>query len=73
SFGAGYRAGREAAFSGFDGGWSLGAPYIVTLRRGGSGITYIFARRTPMMPGVEYRLCGRGAVCRAAVDGRPPR
>jgi hypothetical protein len=59
SFAAAYRSGRESAFSGFDGGWSYGAPYIVTLRRGGPGITYRFARRWPMTSGVEYRICGR--------------
>jgi hypothetical protein len=63
SFAAGYASGREDAFSGFDGGWAFGAPYIVTLRRGGPGITYRFARRWPMAPGVEYRVCGR-AICR---------
>jgi len=61
-FAAGYLAGREAAFSGFDGGWSYGAPYIITLRRGGVGITYRFVRRWPMRPGTEYHVCGR-AVC----------
>jgi len=63
SFAAGYLAGREDAFSGFDGGWTYGEPYIVTLRRGGPGITYRFARRWPMVPGIEYRACGH-AVCR---------
>jgi hypothetical protein len=58
----GFRAGREAAFSGFDGGWSYGEPYIVTLRRGGPGVTYRFARRWPMLPGRTYRTCGR-VVC----------
>jgi hypothetical protein len=54
----GYRAGRRAAFSGFDGGWSYGEPYIVTLRRGAPGITYRFARRWPMLPRRTYRVCG---------------
>jgi hypothetical protein len=63
SFTAGYRAGREAAFSGFDGGWSYGEPYIVTLRRGGPGITYRFARRWPMLPRRTYRTCGGEIVC----------
>ena len=62
SFAAGYRAGREDAFSGFDGGWALGQPYIVTLRRGPTGVTYRFARRWFMAPGVAYRVCGR-SVC----------
>jgi hypothetical protein len=59
---AGYAAGREAAFEGFDGGWSFDTPYVVTLRRGGPGVTYRFARRWPMRRGVAYRVCGR-VVC----------
>jgi hypothetical protein len=62
SFAAGIRAGREAAFSGFDGGWAYGEPYIVTLRRGGPGVTYRFDRRRPLLSGFAYRLCGK-AVC----------
>jgi hypothetical protein len=62
SFASGLRAGREAAFSGFDGGWGYGQPYIVTLRRGSAGVTYRFAGRRPMLPGREYRMCGK-AVC----------
>jgi hypothetical protein len=67
-YGAAYAAGREDAFSGFDGGWSLGVPYIVTLRPGGPGVTYRFARRWPMAAGVEYRVCGQ-IVC----TSHPPR
>jgi hypothetical protein len=44
-----YAAGREAAFSGFDGGWSYGEPYIITLKRGGPGVTYEFASRRPLL------------------------
>jgi hypothetical protein len=62
SFADGYRSGRETAFSGFDGGWSFDTPYIVTLKRAGSGITYRFERRWTMEPGVEYRACGH-TVC----------
>ena len=65
-FAAGYRAGREDAFSGFDGGWSYGTPYIVTLRRGGPGVTYRFARRWPMLPLRTYRTCGRGVCSRVS-------
>lgn len=59
----GYLAGREDAFSGFDGGWSYRLPYIVTLRRGGPGITYAFARRWPLTAGREYRACRTQLVC----------
>jgi hypothetical protein len=57
-----YQAGREDAFSGFDGGWALGAPYAVTLKRGTGGITYAFDRRWELEPGFVYRVCGH-AVC----------
>ena len=63
---ASFAAGHEAAFGGFDGGWAYATPYIVTLRRGGPGITYRFARRWVMHPGAEYRICGRGICSRAA-------
>jgi hypothetical protein len=63
SYNDGYRAGREDAFSGYDGGWVLGDPYIVTLRRGGRGITYRFARRWPLLPGREYRSCRQDIIC----------
>ena len=58
-----YDAGFNDAFSGFDGGWVFNSPYIVTLRKGGSGITYRFARRWVMEPGVEYRACAAQVVC----------
>jgi hypothetical protein len=59
----GYHAGREAAFQGFDGGWGLGDPYIVVLRRGPSGTTYRFARRWAVLPGREYRSCTEDVIC----------
>jgi hypothetical protein len=57
-----FAAGREAAFSGFDGGWAYGMPYIVVLERGGPGVTYRFADRRPMLPGRSYRRCG-ASIC----------
>jgi hypothetical protein len=58
-----YDAGFNDAFSGFDGGWVFGQPYIVTLRKGGSGVTYRFARRWVVQPGVQYRACAGQVVC----------
>jgi hypothetical protein len=58
--GGSFAAGRESAFSGFDGGWSYGVPYIVVLRRGGPGVTYEFASRRPMLRGFAYRRCPAG-------------
>jgi hypothetical protein len=48
SYDAGYLAGREAAFAGYDGGWSYGVRYEITLQRGGPGITYRIASRKPL-------------------------
>jgi hypothetical protein len=59
AFDDGYRAGANDVFAGYDGGWSYSTPYVVTLARGGSGVTYRFASRTPMRAGVGYRLCPR--------------
>ena len=66
-----YQAGREDAFAGFDGGWALGVPYAVTLERAGGGITYKFARRWALQPGVTYRVCGH-EVC-PSPRAHPPR
>ena len=57
AFGNGYQAGANEVFTGYDGGWSYDTPYIVTLARGGTGVTYRIASRTPLRPGVAYRLC----------------
>ena len=59
-----FAAGYEAAFSGLDGGWAYGEPYIVVLRRGGPGVTYRFASRRPLMGGFEYRRCEDGVCAR---------
>jgi hypothetical protein len=47
TFDDGYRAGANSVFSGYDGGWSLGHPYVIVLARGANGITYRIAARTP--------------------------
>lgn len=63
---SGYRAGANAVFTGYDGGWSYATPYIVTLARGDLGVTYRIASRTPLHPGVDYRLCADGTtLCQA--------
>jgi hypothetical protein len=49
SYSAGYLAGREAAFAGYDGGWAYGVPYEITLKRGGPGITYRIASRKRLL------------------------
>ena len=49
SYNAGYLAGREAAFAGYDGGWAYGVRYVITLQRGGPGITYRIATRKRLL------------------------
>jgi hypothetical protein len=44
---AGYAAGANDVFGGFDGGWSLGTPYVITLRKGSGAITYRIDSRRP--------------------------
>jgi hypothetical protein len=65
AFTAGYTAGADDVFAGYDGGWTLGVPWVVTLERGTGPIAYRIARRTPVEPGVGYRLCPDGStLCR---------
>jgi hypothetical protein len=47
AFQAGYTAGANDVFGGFDGGWSLGTPYLITLGRGARGVTYRIDARRP--------------------------
>jgi hypothetical protein len=63
AFRNGYAAGQTDAFGGYDGGWTIGDPYVVTLRAGGSGITYRFASRTPMVKGQAYYRCRGAGIC----------
>lgn len=57
AFDDGYQAGANDIFTGYDGGWSYATPYVITLARGGPGITYRPASRTPLHEGVDYYLC----------------
>ena len=50
AFDAGYRAGANDAFGGWDGGWSPGQPYVIVLAKGSKGITYRIAARTLCPP-----------------------
>jgi len=64
AFEAGYAAGANDVFDGYDGGWDLARPYVVTLERGHGPITYRIASRMLMSPGRAYRLCAHAhAVC----------
>lgn len=66
AFKAGYAAGADDVFGGYDGGWALQAPYVVTLAPGMGGVTYRIGGRTPMQPGIAYFLCRDGrSLCQA--------
>jgi hypothetical protein len=60
AFQAGYRAGETDAFGAYDGGWKLGAPYVVILGKGVGGATYSFVERDQLTPGTTYQLCTDG-------------
>jgi hypothetical protein len=60
AFNAGYAAGADDAFAGYDGGWALSAPYLVTVVRGKGDVTYRIASRVPIEVGVVYYLCPAG-------------
>ena len=45
AFQAGYEAGANDVFGGFDGGWDFGRPYVITLKKGTGGVTYAIATR----------------------------
>ena len=57
AFDDGYQAGANDVFTGYDGGWAYSTPYLVTLARGRTGVTYRFASRTPLSAGAGYYLC----------------
>ena len=61
TFSSGYLAGINDAFGGYDGGWSLAEPYVVTLAAGTNGATYRIASRTIVVAGVNYYLCPDGS------------
>jgi hypothetical protein len=70
AFDAGYVAGVNDVFSGYDGGWLTGVPYVITLVRGDGAITYRIASRTEVRDGVRYELCPGGhAVCESSTSG----
>jgi hypothetical protein len=66
AFDAGYTAGANDVFNGYDGGWDTSAPYVVVLVRAGGGVTYRIGSRTQVRDGVDYDLCPDGrTLCQA--------
>jgi hypothetical protein len=60
AFRLGYAAGANDVFAGYDGGWTLGTPWLVVLEPGGPRIDYRIRDRTPLERGVAYYLCPDG-------------
>ena len=50
AFRAGYAAGANDVFGGYDGGWDLGEPYVVTLARGSGPVSYRIDSRSRLRP-----------------------
>lgn len=64
AFDDGYAAGANDSFAGYDGGWTLHVPWLVTLEDGSGQIAYRIAGRTRVLPGVDYYLCPGGhSIC----------
>lgn len=64
AFNAGYVAGMNDAFAGYDGGWALHVPWIITLDGGWGQVVYRIHDREQLEPGVNYYLCSDGhSVC----------
>ena len=67
AFNAGYAAGANDAFAGYDGGWAPSSPYVVSVGRGRGDISYRIASRVPLEAGVAYFLCPTGhGLCQGA-------
>ena len=64
SFNDGYAAGGNDAFQGYDGGWTMGQPYVIVLEPGSGQIVYRIRSRTPLEAGVDYYLCGHAFTTR---------
>jgi len=57
AFDLGYTAGANDAFGGYDGGWYVLAPYLITLVKGSGQITYDISSREMLHEDVDYYLC----------------
>lgn len=57
AFTAGYTAGENDVFDGYDGGWGTSTPYVVVLVPGADGATYRIESRVELRPGTNYYLC----------------
>ena len=60
AFDAGYAAGANDVFAGYDGGWQLQVPWLVTLEGGIGQVVYRIRDRRQVQPGYDYYLCPDG-------------
>jgi hypothetical protein len=71
AFESGYAAGANDVFAGYDGGWGLNTPYVITVSGASGAITYRIATRTELQPGVAYYLCADGhSLCHRTINTR---
>jgi hypothetical protein len=60
AFDAGYVAGANDVFAGYDGGWAIGVPYVVTIAEASGHVVYRIKTRDTIAPNVNYFLCPDG-------------
>jgi hypothetical protein len=60
AFDAGYAAGLNDAFAGYDGGWAIGLPYVVVIANGTGQVAYRIKTREALEPRMNYFLCPNG-------------
>src|SRR4051812_45898954 len=60
AFDAGYVAGANDVFAGYDGGWTQGVPWVVTLAPGTGQVVQRIDGREQVRRGVNYYLCADG-------------
>jgi len=60
AFDAGFAAGGNDVFEGYDGGWDKSRPWIITLDAGTGQLVYRIASREQVRAGVNYYLCPDG-------------
>jgi hypothetical protein len=60
AFDSGYVAGANDVFAGYDGGWAIGAPYVVTIVEASGHIVYPIKTREAIEPNINYYLCPDG-------------
>jgi len=64
AFKSGYQAGLTDSFGSYDGGWSIGHPYVIVMEKGVGDAPYRIDQRELLQPGVTYELCQDGnAIC----------